>query len=274
MRFASILTVAALAALAAGCKDDTTAPRDVTPPAAPRGVFTVTGDHQATLYWLANTESDISGYRIYTAPLENGPNGDYYRAGTAVAPATSYVITGLANGVTKYLAVSAVDLAGNESDLSYDTVFDTPRPAGYGATLANFVSGVAGAGWDFSAYMTRDSDDPETDIFFGYNGAVYQMFARDNMTDIQDMGYAGNLDAIDWAPADGWSPSGTVEVIPGHCYVVWTRDNHFAKFRVTGRSASVAVFDWAYQTDPGNQELRARRATGDVPVVRPVTWLR
>jgi hypothetical protein len=233
----------------------------------------VTGDHQATLYWYANTESDVAGYRIYTAPVENGPDGPYFRAGTTASPTTSFVITGLENGVTKYLAVSAVDNNGNESDLSYDTVFDTPRPAGYGATLANFVNGVAGAGWDFSAYNTRASDDPATDIF-GYNGTTHQMFALDVMTDIQDMGWAGHLDAIDYAPAQGWSPTGTVELIPGHCYVVWTRDNHFAKFRVTSLSASLVVFDWAYQTDPGNGELRARRAIGDGPVARPIAWLR
>jgi hypothetical protein len=275
MRLVQLLVVTALAVVASGCNDDTVAPpTDLTPPAAPRGVFTVTGDHQATLYWLANTEGDVAGYRIYTAPVENGPDGPYFRAGTVAAPTTSFVVTGLANGVTKYLAVTAVDNNGNESELSYDTVFDTPRPAGFGATLANFVDGVAGAGWDFSASMTRASDDPATDIFFGYNGAIYQMFTRDNMTDIQDMGWAGHLDAIDWAPEAGWSPSGTVELIPGHCYVVWTRDNHFAKFRVTGLSSSVVVFDWAYQTDPGNPELRAGRAIGDGPVTRPIAWLR
>jgi hypothetical protein len=49
-------------------------------------------------------------------------------------------------------------------------------------------------------------------------------------------------------------------LIPGHCYLVWTRDNHYAKFRVTGLSPTVVSFDWAYQTDPGNPELHARRA--------------
>ena len=276
MRFAKVLAAAALAILAAGCNERTVGPpADVTPPAAPRGVFTVTGDQQATLYWYANTEGDIAGYRIYTAPLDNGPDGPYFRVGTAVVGSTSFVITGLANGVTKYLAVSAVDNAGNESDLSFDTVFDTPRPAGFGATLANFVNGVAGAGWDFSAYSTTASDNLATDIFYGYNGTIYQMFARDVMTDIQDMGWASHLDAIDYAPPQGWSPTGTVELIPGHCYVVWTRDDHYAKFRVTSLAPAAVVFDWAYQTDPGNGELRTRRAVGDgPPAARPIAWLR
>lgn len=272
MRLAYILSVAALAALLAGCGDDSVAPRDVTAPAAPRGLYSVTGDQQVTLRWLANTERDVAGYRIYQAPYSGGSSGPYFRVGTTTS--TSFVVGGLANGSTKYFAVSAVDESGNESDLSYDTVFDTPRPAGFGATLANFVNGTAGAGWDFSAASTRASNHAETDVFYGYNGSVYQMFARDLVTDIQDMGWAGHLDVIDYAPSAGWSPTGTVELIPGHCYVVWTRDNHYAKFRVTSLSPSAVVFDWAYQTDPGNGELRARRATGDGPVDRPIAWLR
>ncbi|MDP6461803.1 MAG: hypothetical protein QGH59_08480, partial [Gemmatimonadota bacterium] len=55
-------------------------------------------------------------------------------------------------------------------------------------------------------------------------------------------------------------PTG-VELIPGHTYVVWTWDSHFAKFRVTeeyfttpGIPAGVQI-DWAYQTDLDNPEL-------------------
>ena len=122
--------------------------------------------------------------------------------------------------------------------------------------------------------MTRSSGDPLTDIFFGYNGSVYEMFTHDALTDIQDAGYASSLDAVDFAPADGWSPTGTVELIPGHIYVVWTSDDRYAKFRVTSVSSSVVTFNWAYQTAAGNPELRAREArTGD-KTPRPIAWLR
>ena len=271
MRLGPILTLVAIAAFAAGCDDDHVSPRDVTPPAAPRGLYSVTGNQQVTLHWLANTEGDVSGYRIYEASCADGPSCPYNRVGTTTG--VTFVVNGLANGDTRYFAVAAVDNSGNESDLSYENVFDTPRPAGSGATLANFVNGTAGAGWDFSAAITRASNDPATDMFFGYNGSVYQMFVPDLQTDIQDMGFASTLDAIDYAPAAGWSPTGTVEVIPGHCYVVWTRDNHFAKFRVSSLSPSAVVFDWAYQTDPGNGELRAGKSVGGT-AGRPIAWLR
>ncbi len=272
MRLVPILPLVALAVLLAGCKDDHVSPRDVTPPAAPRGLYSVTGDQQVTLHWLANTESDVQGYRIYEASCASGSSCPYNRVGTTTG--TTYVVNGLANGATRYFAVAAVDYSGNESDLSYNDVYDTPRPSGSGATLANFVNGTAGAGWDFSAAMTRASNDPATDIFYGDNGSISQLFTPDVMTDIQDMGWASNLDVIDYAPPAGWSPTGSVEAIAGHCYVVWTRDNHFAKFRISSVSPSSVVFDWAYQTDPGNGELRAKPVHEDGPVSRPIAWLR
>lgn len=255
-----------------GCNESTTAPpRDVTPPAAPRGLYSVTGDGEVSLSWLHNTEGDLAGYRIYEASCADGPTCPYDRVGSTSAD--QFVVTGLANGVTRYFAVAAVDQAGNESQLSVETWYDTPRPEG-SAVLGNFVVSPIGAGWDFSAFAARSSDDPLTDIFFGYNGAVHQMFAMDALTDIQDAGYSTTLDAVGWAPDGGWSPTGTAELIPGHCYVVWTRDNHFAKFRVTGLSGSVVSFDWAYQTDPGNPELRARHVRAETATRRPITWIR
>jgi hypothetical protein len=259
-----------LAALAlVGC-DETTAPRDVTPPAAPRALYSTSGNGAATLRWIENTESDLAGYRVYQAPCASGQNCPYDRVG--VTTATTFTVTGLSNGVTRWFAVSAVDRSGNESPLSAADVFDTPRPAG-SATLNNFVQGTAGAGWDFSAATPRASNDLSTDVFYGYNGTIFQMFTPDLGTNIQDAGYATSLDAVDFAPNTGWSPTGTAELIPGHCYIVWTRDDHYAKFRVTGLSPNLVSFDWAYQTAVGNPELRARPAR-ETPAVRPVAWLR
>lgn len=271
MRLAIPTLLALLVFGAAGCDERSTAPRDVTAPAAPRGFFSVTGDGEVSLSWLENTEADLAGYRLYMAPCASGSSCPYDRIGTTSA--TQFTATGLTNGVTRFYAVAAVDHAGNESALSYETVFDTPRPAG-SASLNNFVNGTAGAGWDFSGFTTRASTDPQTDIFFGYNGSVYQMFTPDVLTDIQDAGYASSLDAVDWAPSEGWSPTGTVELIPGHCYIVWTRDDHYAKFRVTSVSSSAVTYNWAYQTATGNPELKSRPARAETATPRPIAWLR
>jgi hypothetical protein len=47
------------------------------------------------------------------------------------------------------------------------------------------------------------------------------MFVPDLNRIIQDAGFRTTLDA--WtSPDHGWSPSGSVELIAGHCYIVWT----------------------------------------------------
>lgn len=278
MRLATLTLIALLAFGAAGC-NETSGPKDLSAPAAPRGFYSVTGDGEVSLHWLANTESDISGYRIYLAPCATGSGCPYDRIGTTSA--TDFVATGLTNGVTRFYAVAAVDRAGNESALSYETVFDTPRPAG-GATLTNFTVQAQNSGWDFSAFTRKAYDDPATDIYYGDNGSVKQMFTTGVevspgqfvYTDIQDAGFASTLDAVDYAPSSGWSPTGTVELIPGHCYIVWTWDDRYAKFRVTELFPNYVTMEWAYQTAAGNPELRAKPVKTQYSAPRPASWIR
>jgi hypothetical protein len=199
-----------------------------------------------------------TGIRIYEGACDSGPSCPYTRIGSTSG--LSFRVDGLANGVTRYFAVAAVDRAGNESDLSYNTVFDTPRPEGFGLAIFNAESYPDHSGYDFSAYRVVPFDHPEVDIVYTSSGGVRRIVAPFVDTDIQDMGPTASLDDIDWAPGGGWSPSGTVEVIPGHSYVVWTWDNHYAKFRVVSVTSTRVIVDWAYQVDRGNRELRARRA--------------
>jgi hypothetical protein len=275
MRLTALVSGALAAALLAGC-NDSTAPRDTTPPVAPRGLRSVTGDHTAYLSWLDNTESDVAGYRVYMSECARGPGCPY--AALGATDEARFTVSGLANGETRFFAVTAVDYAGNESELSGDIsledVFDTPRPEGFDAGLNNYLDTDVASGWDFSVYSPRAWNHVETDMFFGELNGEFKMFVPDFGTDIQDAGFATTLDAVDWAPEIGWSPSGSVELIPGHCYVVWTRDNHFAKFRVTSLTAALVTFDWAYQVDPGNPELKARPAREEGSTRRPIQWAR
>jgi len=265
--------------LLSGCDEDTTAPRDVHPPAAPRGLRSVTGDGEARLYWLGNTESDVAGYRVYTSPCASGPNCPFDRIG---ATAGTMFVVPLANGETEYFAVAAYDRAGNESELSREDVFDTPRPAGSGLALSDYVASPGTSGYDFSAFSVVPWNGPNTDIFFSYDGSTYQMFAPFADTRIEDAGYTSSLDDIDYAPPQpyGWPDNGSVKLFERHSYVVWI-DNGFggnyAKFRVVSLSAAPprVVIDWAYQTDVGNGELRARPVKREsARERRPVAWLR
>ena len=274
MRAIGIIMLAA--AVLGGCRD-ATGPRDLTPPAAPRGLYTVTGDETVYMSWLDNTEPDVAGYRVYEAPCAGGSSCPYERIGSTGS--TTFTVTGLTNGVTRYYAVAAYDFAGNESDLAYETIFDTPRPEGFGAIVSSYITSPTVAGWDFSGARVRAYDDPATDMFYGHNGSSLNMFVSYFQTDIQDAGYASSLDAVDFAPNGGWSSTGSGELIQGHCYVVCTRDDHYAKFRVTSIVAQPSgpprvQFDWAYQVDAGNPELKARRAREEGTARRPITWVR
>lgn len=256
-----------------GCRDDkVVAVRDTTPPAAPRGLASVTGDGAVYLSWLSNTEADVAAYKLYVSTCASGPGCPYDWVLTTAS--TAATIGGLANGATRFFAVAAVDRAGNESDLSYEDVHDTPRPEGFALTLGAASAESTLAGLDFSAYGTgafrQPWDGPNVDVFHDVVGGEHVMYAAYTDTDIQDAGYAASLDAVDWAPTGGWSPDGTVQLIPGHNYVVWTHDDHYAKFRVltVGGPAGRITIDWAYQIAPGNPELSGRRARSEGPRVR------
>lgn len=250
-----MISMLALAGLVAGC-NDSTAPRDVSAPAAPRGLATVTGDHVVYVSWLANIEADVAGYRIYEAPCADGDGCPYDPVG--VTTRTQFTVEGLTNGETRFFAVAAYDHAGNESRLSKDLVFDTPRPEGFDQLLTDATDLPETSGWDFSARGVRAFDDPSVDVYYVRSGGVDRIVAPFVDTDIQDAGYATTLDAIDFAPTAGWSPTGTAELVVGHCYLVRTFDDHYAKFRLTSLAANRARIDWAYQVDPGNRELKAR----------------
>ena len=261
MRSALVMTsMLALAGLVAGC-NDSTAPHDLIAPAAPRGLVTVTGDHAVYVSWLANTEGDVAGYRIYKAPCGDGDGCPYDPVGTTSG--TRFTVEGLTNGATRFFAVAAFDHAGNESALSKDLVFDTPRPEGFDQVVTDATDLPGTSGWDFSARAVRAFDDPAVDVYYVRSSGVDRIVAPFVDTDIQDAGYAVTLDAIDFAPTAGWSLAGVAELVVGHCYIVRTFDDHYAKLRLTGLAAGRAQFDWAYQIAPGNRELKARPGNGE-----------
>jgi len=227
-------------------------------PGRPQGVYSITADEAIYIYWLPVQDNDLDYYRIW---YSSSADGTYEYIGAS--PEESYIDNDVINGVTYYYAVSAVDKAGNESELSYETVFDTPRPESYDQDLYEFASFPAVSGFDLSAGAVTSYNSVTADVYIDYDVSLETFFlnAVDTDTDLQDMGYTEDFDEIGYAPSDGWSFVGWVEVIVGHTYIVWTRDDHFAKIRVTAvdyDNIDNITFDWAYQTstvDPGRMEL-------------------
>ena len=83
------------------------------PPAAPTGLSASVSGTTITLTWTANTESDLSGYKVF-----RGTSPGSYPSVTSVGTVVSYQATGLNAGSTYYFALKAVDAGSNESDIS------------------------------------------------------------------------------------------------------------------------------------------------------------
>lgn len=229
---------------------------DDTPPSPPKNVSTVTGDNRVDIFWDYNTENDVAGYNVYYA---YSYNGKYTLLGSTKKD--SFVDSGAKNGTTYYYAVTAYDYNGNESELSKDEVYDTPRPEGFDQTIYDYRRFPNNSGYDFSKYLVLPFDDKYADLFFeNYNGTFYLNVWDDS--DIQDMGPTRDIWDISYAPIGGWVPLKQGENVKytqakiGNTYVIWTWDNHYAKVRVKNITGERIVFDWAYQLVEGNRELK------------------
>jgi hypothetical protein len=253
------LLLIGLVLLVLGCEEERCCLRpDYTPPAIPRGVTSVTGDWEVYLYWYPNNEPDLAGYNVYV-----GSSAEGYYTLIASTPSANFVDREVTNGRTYFYAVSAYDYDGNESELSTDLVFDTPRPEGWGARLWDFHTFPQDAGYNFATQLILPYTDGRADIYFEVDRGLPFIWRGNVHTDIQDFGYTYSLDDIDYAPEFGWIQMDWLELVEGHSYIVWTDDNHFAKFRVTGIGSDYITFDWAYQVDPGNPELKYVRKRND-----------
>jgi hypothetical protein len=248
MKTPVFLIIAASLALS-GCIDGINHP-DMTPPRPPTGLSTATGDNFIELFWKRNPENDVAGYNVF---VSSSYDGRYELIGSSE---TSYFLDKDAvNGNIYYYAVTAYDYEGNESDLSKDVAYDIPRPEGYDVQLSDYHLSPATGGYDFSSYAVVRYDNDNADMYMeNYNGVMCMNVRTD--TDIQDMGSTASILDISTAPTTGWSTTHDAVLKVGHTYVVWTWDDHFAKFRVHALSSSRMVFDWAYQTKPSTTLLK------------------
>jgi len=224
--------------------------RDYTPPSPPTGVVVLNGDSQVDLFWNENRESDVAGYNIY---FNFTYEGKYTLIGSS--PIAIYNDNGAVNGETYYYAVTAYDYNGNESDLSTDIIYATPRPEGYNQAIFDYRRFPNNSGYSFSDYSVVPYDDIDADFFFeNYLGTFYLDVWDD--TDIQDMGPTNDIYDIEFAPTTGWSSTKDEFAVAGHTYVFWTWNNHFAKIRISSMTNDRVVFDWAYQLAEGNVQLK------------------
>jgi hypothetical protein len=231
------------------------------PPAAPTGVFATNLEGYVEICWLPNHESDIAGYDVYRS---SSLYGDYTFIGTVDRATPNPALycfddTETSNGVQHFYAVLAYDTGNLESDLSYEDVSGTPRPEGE-ITLDDYHTTPLRSGIDLSSLSNSPQSYtlPTTDVYYGTSGTTYLLISNRTDVDIQDYGYVGFFDGINYAPIDGWSPTRTAEAIEGHMYILRLHELdgfHYAKMYVKEAQIGFVTADWAYQTAAGNRDL-------------------
>ncbi|MFA4923278.1 MAG: hypothetical protein WC557_03715, partial [Ignavibacteriaceae bacterium] len=157
---------------------------DNVPPNAPTGVQVLNGDNRVDLSWNNNRERDVAGYNVYYSASYDGK---YKLIGSTGN--NFYIDDGAKNGVLNYYAVTAYDYNNNESELSPDVAYATPRPEGFNQSIFDYNRYPDNSGYSFSTYAVVAFDDSVNtpDFFFDlYNGTPYLDVYSD--TDIKDMG--------------------------------------------------------------------------------------
>ncbi len=281
------LTILLGALLVAGCEDNDCVFCDsddviiLDPaPQPPQGVYSITGDDTVYVYWNGPYEEDIKEYIIWRSYEEYD---NYVAVGYRQAehnPNLDLIIyefkdDSVTNGVTYFYAVTAVDDADQMSELSAESVFDTPRPDGR-AVFYDRAARPNQAGFSFSPATVVPYPSSAAHVYVdrGDNGVFYINAANIDV-EIQGMGFTYGFDDIGWAPQEGWSANGWAEIVPGHSYVVGIRDNHgdwnYAKIRIlaTDEQTGEVSFQWAYQPSPNNPELVAPPEIGNKDTHEP-----
>ena len=218
--------------------------------------------------------SGFKWYRIYSTSysLDTDLCGTSWSIeGTTVA--AEFLAANMTNGEPRCFAVSAESLEGFES-LWSPLRADTPRP-----DARNVLIDLAGTNRGFRFWLDTNGDGKATGGELGQilptagSNMDFRMYVDvSNVVWIEPvragttLAIYGNapvadLTSVDVAPTTGFAAS-AAEAVPGWGYVFqMSGGDGFARFgglRITHASADYVIFDWSFQTDPGNPELSIR----------------
>jgi hypothetical protein len=223
---------------------------------------------------FATAPDGFKRYHVYSAPYSLDDrlcDEAWAREGTTVAP--EFLVGALANGSPRCFGVSAESIEGFES-LWSPIRADTPRPDARNVLVAAFDFDQTVSGFRFfkDSNGNGQAEAPElgivrdgsgSDIDFRVerdpNGDFFLVPVRSG-TEVAQYGTGpiADLTSIDIAPTAGYSPL-AVQAVPqfGYVFQMTAGDPYlrFGAIRVTHVGRDYLIFDWSYQTDPGNPEL-------------------
>jgi hypothetical protein len=216
-------------------------------------------------------------YRIYSTgySLDTRLCGtNWLLEGTTVAP--EFLASALTNGVPRCFGISAVSREGYES-LWSPLRQDTPRPDARNTLVFAYNKNQAQSGFRFWQDLNSDGRAQASELGLVQNGNltsidfwVYQdpkdstlwlvpEFAGTQMR-LYSTSPVADLTSIDFAPASGYARS-MIQAVPGYGYVFEIVEGSTVRYgalRMTHVGRDYLIFDWSFQTDPGNPELTIR----------------
>jgi len=263
------------------CGNDNNGTGTGTPPESPNTLSSVSLDGAVAPTWADNAfQADpglFQNYRVYTTsfnidanPPQCGTN--WTLEGTTVAP--EFLVGALENGVPRCFSVTAFSVDGVESDRS-PTRPDTPRPDARNVVLFAAQERADVSGFRFWDDLNNDDEAqiPELGLVRnGHDASVDFFVDRDLSGDLfltpvragtgveyaDDTRPVEDLTSIDFAPDQVYETTG-IQAVPGFGYI-FEMDGQdgfkrYGALRVTHVGQDFLIFDWAFQTDPGNPEL-------------------
>jgi hypothetical protein len=138
-------------------------------PSTPAGLVATPGNQKVILTWQANSEDDLNTYKIYGDTIAN-PSA---LISTISAGTETYIHTGIANGLTYYYKITAVDTANNESNKSSvvnSLVHSNQTQYSLNLSASNYIElkssfGFSTSKLSFMVWVKSDWDRDDENIF-------------------------------------------------------------------------------------------------------------
>jgi hypothetical protein len=277
--------------LVVACSADRTDPG--IPPDVPAQLVSTTLDGAVALTWTDNAYTSDPGnfqnYRVYSTSYDLDADqcgGSWRLEGTTVAP--EFLAGALTNGISRCFAVSAVSIDGAESSRS-GAQADTPRPDSRNVLVFARQSQDAESGFRFWDDLNGDLRTQDNELGFVRSGSAtnidfsveadgagalfltpvrsgtgVEFYSDVPVEDLTSVDLAPCLPAP--SPQNCLAYSSTpIEASPGFGYAFEMDGGdgflRFGALRVTHVGQTFLIFDWAFQTDPGNPELLVVKKT-------------
>jgi hypothetical protein len=243
---------------------------------APQSLSSISLNGAIQLTWSGNAVASAPNlfdhYLVYSTDYD-GSRGvctaNWVREGSTASD--GFFAGNLTNGLSRCFAVSAVSTDGHESDWSTSKL-DTPRFDARNTLVYATASRADSSAFLFFEDATKKlgvvgastRTDADLTVNVHADGTLWFVPARTAVTiALYSSKPITDLTSIDRAPQSGFG-SATLQALPGFGYViriVKTDGVHYAGVRVAYVGKDYVVFDWSYQSGPGNAELN-RGAVG------------